>query len=114
MEFMGPPIDPLALRNFADEEAAIINLIRGTVDDEEFWAYLAVPPSKYEAFKEAEATGAYEVNDFGEILKWGKGFEPNAEDIQYMVDNYGIVPDLANQIEQAMEAMVDRGDAVKK
>lgn len=90
-----------------DDHIGIIVLVRGERDDDEgarepFWAYLSVPPSKFEEFKEAEASGVYNMNDYGEVLKYGLGeSDPPPEAVQEMQDEYGINPDIEKITTQA-------------
>lgn len=78
------------LKELVDQEVAIITLVQGArTDGSPFWAYVAIPPSRYEAFKKAEATGAYRLNDYGAILRSGEGQEPPGAVRQEMMDKYG-------------------------
>lgn len=94
-----------------DDHIGIIILVRGKRETEEgkqepFWAYLSVPPSRLEAFKEAEASGVYNMVDYGEILKYGLGeTKPPPEAVQSMQDEYGINPDLESITEQAVKEL---------
>ena len=42
-------------------------------DGNPYWAYLKLSPVKAKAFKQAQAAGAFQLQDFGDILCWGVG-----------------------------------------
>ena len=67
----------------------IFILVKGQkTDDTDFWAYIAIHPSKYEFFKIAEASGEYNLNEFGNIIRHGIGSEPPEADKTYMKQNF--------------------------
>lgn len=73
-----------------DDEIGILLLISGTLKDGgEHYAYASIPLSKYEPFKKAEATGNYNLADYGKILTHGEGKEPSEEVKQRIEDEYG-------------------------
>lgn len=89
-----------------DEAIGIITLVTGTTEDgREFWAYLSVPPSKYQAFEEAQKSGQYILTEFGDILKHGSGSAPPPEAVREMADAYGIDPDLELHLEEIGNAL---------
>jgi len=75
----------------ADEALDILVLTQGTLaDDAPFWAYVAIPPSRYLAFQEAERHGNYDLSEFGRILEYGKGEQQPPESVRkYMEESYG-------------------------
>ncbi len=84
-----------------DSNLDMIVLVSGTLDDgTPHFAYVSIPPSKYDAFKEAEAKGNYRLAEFGTILRHGKGLKPSAEIEQEMIENYAV----SHQFEKAFQA----------
>ena len=88
-----------------DEGMGVLVLVSGTLKDgTDHYAYASMPPSKYTAFKEAEAIGNYNLAEYGKILTHGPGREPSAEVKQRMADEYG-----ANHyLEEELAAMLTR------
>ncbi len=73
-----------------DEDVGILVLVQGTLPDgKSHYAYASIPPSKYMAFKEAEAAGNYDLADFGKILAHGEGVEPPSDVVKRMADEHG-------------------------
>lgn len=73
-----------------DADVGILVLVQGKLaDGSDHYAYASVPPSKYQAFKDAEAAGNYNLADFGKILAHGKGNEPSPEVQKQMADEHG-------------------------
>ena len=72
--------DDRALSEFqdiVDSSVSIIALVQGkTRQGRDFWAYVAIPPSKFQAFKAAEAAGNYRLDDWGRILQHGFARQP--------------------------------------
>ena len=66
-----------------DDHSRIIVLIYGTLqNDKPFWCYVAVKPSKYKEFLEAQKEGTLKLNafqPFGEIIIYGEGHTPPEE-----------------------------------
>ena len=65
----------------ADAEAGIVHLMTGqTGSGENFWAYIAVKPSRYEDFiLSSRAQEEMNLHEFGDILESGFGTEPPAD-----------------------------------
>jgi len=75
----------------ADENVAILVYSSGILEEtKKYWAYAAILPSKYQALKEAERNGNYELDDYGDVLFWGYGDSPP--------------PDAKAEIEQLLNA----------
>lgn len=71
----------------ADNEVSIMVLVRGTLATEDpFWAYLAIPPSKYLAFKSAESKGGYAMSDYGNVVEIGVGAIEPPDDIKQRME----------------------------
>jgi len=74
-----------------DEALNILVLISGKLKDgAAHYAYLSVPLSKYELFKQAEAAGNYDAAQYGKILAHGKGKEPPLDVQQRMEEEYSV------------------------
>ena len=74
-----------------DDNMQILVLVSGTLTNgQQHFAYVGIPPSKYDAFKTAEAAGNYELSEFGEILEHGEGLQPSPEIEEKMIEKYGI------------------------
>jgi hypothetical protein len=88
-----------------DEDIKILMLISGELaDGSKHYAYVSIPPSKYDAFKAAEAKGNYNLAEFGEILFHGEGKEPSANVQKEMAEKYGA----DHRFEEELEAMTKR------
>ena len=86
-----------------DEEVQILVLVTGTLSDgSEHYAYASIPPSKYQAFKAAEAKGNYDLAAFGNILRHGEGKTPPADVMQEMEEQHGA----DHMFEAELEAMI--------
>ena len=84
----------------------IISLVSGqTVSGEDFWAYISVPPSKYEDFLKAQEAGDYTLTDWGDIMRYGAGQSPSAEIKAEMEELYGINHDLENIVRDLADAL---------
>src|SRR5579885_2620525 len=63
-----------------DQYARVIILVYGTLDaNKPFWCYVAVKPTQYQKFLDAQKDGKlnlYEFQPFGEIIISGEGNEP--------------------------------------
>lgn len=84
------PEEAEALLKQMDADVGILVLVQGTLPDgSAYYAYASIPPSKYMAFKEAEAKGHYDLAQFGKILAHGKGTEPPPEVVKQMAEEHG-------------------------
>ena len=91
-----------------DEEVQLLTLVTGTLEDgSAHYAYVSIPPSKYQAFKEAEARGNYDLAEYGTILKHGAGV-PSEEVKREMEAQYGadhmLEEELKNLVKRAADA----------
>ena len=99
-----------ALLKQIDGDVNILVLISGQLaDGSEHYAYLSVPPGKYQAFKTAEAKGGYDASQFGTILAHGKGLTPPLHVQQELEKLYGAnhrfeeeLAELSRRIEKAL------------
>ncbi|MBV8938685.1 MAG: hypothetical protein JO089_02445 [Alphaproteobacteria bacterium] len=66
-----------------DDIARVIVLIYGVLEQTRpFWCYVAVKPSRYQSFLEAQKEGTlnlYEFGSYGEIIISGEGGQPPEE-----------------------------------
>ncbi len=83
----------ITLKETADQEFpefGILVLVRGfSPDNKPQYAYAALPFEKYEAFKQAERSGRYDLSSFGDILAFGEGLEPPDHVKTEMQNKYG-------------------------
>jgi hypothetical protein len=99
------PDDIESLLKQMDEDVNILTLVGGTLaDGREHYAYVSIPPSKYEAFRAAEAKGNYNLADFGKILFHADGREPSAQVMKDMEEKYGA----NHRFEEELETMTKR------
>lgn len=102
----------------ADKNSAVIVLVKGKrKSGQPFYAYVAVPPSKLLAFKEAEKKGNYMLDDYGEILKYGEGEEPSAEVIAEMKEKYNADADFEQKVTGIMKKAIhdaEKDELIKK
>lgn len=75
--------DPNVPQTNPDDVARVIVLIYGVFDGSRpFWCYVAVKPSKYQEFLDAQKNGTlnlYEFAPYGEIIISGEGTQPPEE-----------------------------------
>lgn len=87
---MTVPPELNALMAQMDQDVAILVLVQGTLPDgSAHYAYASIPPSRYAAFKQAEAAGNYDLAQYGAILAHGAG-TPTAEMQRRMEAEYGV------------------------
>lgn len=100
----------------ADQEVSIMVLVRGTLaTGDAFWAYLAIPPSKYLAFKQAEAAGGYAMSDYGQVVEMGTGAtEPPEDTKQKMEREYNVNHNFEADIRKKAEELQAKEDLLKK
>ena len=66
-----------------------LTLVKGTMaDDKPFWAYVAIPLDRLNEFRAAERSGDYNLNQFGDILKFGYETAPSEAVIAEMKTLY--------------------------
>ncbi|MBN67405.1 MAG: hypothetical protein CMM94_07570 [Rickettsiales bacterium] len=87
-----------------DTQMHILVLVQGELEDgQAHYAYASIPPSKYQAFKEAEAKGHYDLADFGVILVHGPGKEPPDEVKRRMEEEHGANHMFEEQLDAALK-----------
>jgi len=84
-----------------DEQMGIIHLLTGqTAKGEDFYAYVSIPPSRYEDFVLITRAGEdMNVEEFGEVLEKGFGLTPPADVMQRMEDHFGVVHGFTEKME---------------
>ncbi len=90
----------------ADEGAVILELCKmQDADGDDYYVYLGVYPSKYEAYLSAE--GTMNLADYGEILHKDWGTEPSEKVRQEMEEKYGVnhnfEAEIASELKQIQE-----------
>ena len=110
------PLPTAADLQKADQEVSIMVLVRGTLaTNDEFWAYLAIPPSKYLAFKQAEAAGGYAMSDYGQVVEMGTGAtEPPADIKHKMEKEYNVNHNFESDVKKKAEELQAKEDLLKK
>lgn len=100
----------------ADEAVSIMVLVRGTLaTGDAFWAYLAVPPSKYLAFKQAEAAGGYSMSDYGQVVEIGTGAnEPPAEVQRRMEKEYNVNHNFEDDVRKKADELKAKDDLMAR
>ena len=89
-EEQAPIVDWEGLMKQVDADLQILELVTGQLaDGSDHYAYVSIPPSKYIAFKQAQAAGQYDLADYGLILQHGPGLVPSAEVQKEMEEKYG-------------------------
>lgn len=90
-----PPTTPNSKLD-ADQLSRVIMLIYGKMDHGgPFWCYVAIKPSKFDAFKKAEKEGKidlYNFEEFGEIIVSAEGKTPPSEVTLKVAELYGADP----------------------
>ena len=94
----------------ADKSVEMLVLVTGQRQDgRDFWAYAAIPPSKYTAFTEAEAKGNYRLNDYGRVLTSGDGQRPPSGLEQQLREKFNLSTDF-EAVSQALELQIWRDE----
>ena len=77
----------------ADTLSRVIMLLYGKMDHGgPFWCYVAIKPSQFTAFKEAETAGSidlYDFDSFGEVIVSAEGQTPPEEVTLKVAEMYG-------------------------
>lgn len=80
----------------ADTLSRIIMLLYGKMDHGgPFWCYVAIKPSMFNAFKEAETAGTidlYNFDNFGEVIVSAEGQTPPEDVTLKVAEMYGADP----------------------
>lgn len=96
----------------ADQLSRVIMLIYGKMDHGgPFWCYVAVKPSQFEAFKQAEKEGKidlYNFENFGEVIVSAEGKTPPEEVTLKVAEMYGADPSTFFQPIDPMQVISDK------
>jgi len=85
----------------------IITLVSGeTASGARFWAYLSVPPSKYDEFLAVQERGDYNLTDWGDILRYGEGESPSPDIMAEMEEDYGINHQLEGMVKDLYQSLL--------
>ena len=100
----------------ADQEVSIMVLVRGTLaTNDPFWAYLAIPPSKYLSFKQAEAAGGYAMSDYGQVVEMGTGATEPSDEIKKKTETeYNVNHNFEADVRKKAEELQAKEDLLKK
>lgn len=86
-----------------DEQFYMVVLCQGKMaNGADYWAYLQLKPSMAEAFKKAQKQGAFQLEDYGDIVEWGKGASVPASVKQRMEEEYGADHNFQNEIKETL------------
>ena len=100
-----------------DNISRIIMLVYGVMDHGgPFWCYVAVKPSMYDAFKDAEANGKIDLYDFdtyGEIIVSAEGETPPEEVTLKVAEMYNTDPSSFFQPMDPKKVIADKIEELK-
>lgn len=69
----------------------LVLLLQGALaDGGSYWAYLRMPAVKAKAFKQAQESGTLRLEEFGEVLEWGKGERVPPATMERMEREHGV------------------------
>ena len=92
----------------ADEHVVIYELANSqTPEGKDFWLYLAIKPTMYEAYKmlwldENRSESTVKFTDYGEVILTGWGKEPAPEVRAYMEEKFAMNSNFELDMEQAI------------
>lgn len=94
----------------ADDAVAIIHLCSGqTADGKDFFAYVAMKPSRYMQYIEATQRGdEVLLRDYGDILESGFGLVPSVKVQDEMQRKYGVDPTFFEELTKEVIAEAER------
>lgn len=96
----------------ADQLSRIIMLIYGKMDHGgPFWCYVAVKPSKFEAFKASEKSGTidlYNFDEYGEVIVSAEGKTPPEDVTRKVAEIYNADPSTFFQPIDPIQAVNDK------
>jgi len=108
MEFLKESMPPKELLEEADADNAIIVLTTGEMENgSSFYAYLAIKPSKYLDFLEAEKKGDYKLSDYGKVIEMGEGENPSTQVMKKMEKEFGIRHDFEEEFVKALKSTIN-------
>lgn len=100
-----------------DNISRIIMLVYGVMDHGgPFWCYVAVKPSQYDAFKEAESSGKidlYDFDEYGEIIVSAEGETPPEDVTMKVAEMYNTDPSSFFQPMDPKKVIADKIEELK-
>lgn len=101
------PEKPITIADI-DKTVSIVDLCSGTTEmGREFYAYISIPPSKYQDYRARQSRHEkINLDEFGDIIfsDWGK--EPPADVRLHMEREYHLVHDLESRMQHALETQL--------
>ncbi len=97
-----------AIREFKEiiTRLGALTLVKGVVNDQQFWAYVSIPLSKFEAFIAAEQAGNYTLTDYGNVLEYGLGTQKPPKSIKRKIEKtYGIDHDMVENMREMYKTL---------
>lgn len=92
----------------ADEKFSVYVLTQGvSAEKVPFWAYLAIPPSKYLAYKNAEMNEGMTLSDYGEVIAMGMGYDPPEDIMRQMEEEFGVDHAFEESIQSVAETYIE-------
>jgi hypothetical protein len=74
-----------------DKQCVFTILVQGKrADDSAFWAYVELSGTKAKSFRKAQASGAFNIEDYGTIIEWGMGEDVPADVQERMEREQGV------------------------
>lgn len=75
----------------AAQSSYIVVLCQGKrADGDDYWAYLQLSPDRVKSFKAAQAAGSFQLEEYGQILKWGIGATVPQDVLLEMESEHGV------------------------
>lgn len=92
-----------AMPDDIDDNVSILQFVTASHDGKDFWAYLAMKPSRYEEYcARVLANEMVNLHDYGEVLEEGWGSEAPPEIQEKMAREYGAEPDFEEKLLKAV------------
>ena len=86
-------------------QPSILVLCRGTSErGVQQWVYICMLPTQAEMFYTDRAKGRMNLEDYGTILEYGDGAEPDAETRKRMRELYGFRDDYEDSLRKMVDA----------
>ena len=90
-----------------DDLMDVLSLVQGEIDGQKFWAYVLVPPLKYEEFLRVQQSGEpYSLAEYGEIIRYKVGEEAPPQEVmneietQYPGSDHGFEEKLQEEVKR--------------
>lgn len=86
-----------------DEQGEIITLVEGTSRGQPYFAYVAMKPSSFIAYKLAEKEGSVKLAEYGKIIEHGEG-SPSKELKKKIEEEYAG----SHEFEEKLQEMINK------